>query len=196
MLALYRALIANPLELSAAKNSAANQVKIAEAGKKIAQAELDIAKRGAQKEAVALAEAKLRAAQANLKITQAQAKRYALTSPVAGTVIGREVEPGETVRAGVPLLTIADTRELEMTVYVPIQKMGAIKAGQNVKLTLPSLPGKTFSGKVSFVASEAEFKPANLYNAQERSEIVFAVRVTISNASGELKAGLPGDVTF
>jgi len=196
VLALYRALIANPLELTAAKNSAANQVKIAEAGKKIAQADLDIAQRGPQKEAVALAEAKLRAAQANLKITQAQAKRYALTSPVAGTVIGRDVEPGETVRAGVPLLTIADTRELEMTVYVPIQKMGAIKAGQSVKLALPSLPGKTFSGKVSYVASEAEFQPANLYNAQERSEIVFAVRVTISNASGELKAGLPGDVTF
>lgn len=196
VLALYRALIANPLELIAAKNSAANQVKIAEAGKKIAQAELDIAKRGAQKEAVAFAEAKLRAVQANLKITQAQAKRYALTSPVAGTVIGRDVEPGETVRAGVPLLTIADPRELEMTVYVPIRNIGAVKAGQSVKLTLPSLPGKTFSGKVTYVAPEAEFKPANLYNTQERSELVFAVRVTISNASAELKAGLPGDIAF
>jgi len=131
-----------------------------------------------------------------LKITQAQAKRYALTSPVAGTVIGKDVEPGETVRAGVPLLTIADPRELEMTVYVPIRNIGAVKAGESVKLTLPSLPGKTFSGKVTYVAPEAEFKPANLYNTQERSELVFAVRVAISNASGELKAGLPGDIAF
>ncbi len=196
VLALYRALIANPLELIAAKNSAANQVKIAEAGKQIAQADLDIAKRGAQKEAVALAEAKLRAAQANQKIAQAQAKRYAITSPVAGIIVGKSVEPGETVRVGAPLLTIADTSELEMTVYVPIRNIGAVKVGQSVKFTLPSLPGKTFSGKVAYVASEAEFKPANLYNTQERSEIVFAVRVTIPNASGELKAGLPGDVGF
>jgi HlyD family secretion protein len=196
VLALYRALIANPLELIAAKNSAANQVKIAEAGKKIAQADLDIAKRGAQKESVALAEAKLRAAQANQKIAQAQAKRYAITSPVAGTIIGKSIEPGETVRVGAPLLTIADTRELEMTVYVPIRNIAVVKVGQSIKFTLPSLPGKAFSGKVAYIASEAEFKPANLYNTQERSEIVFAVRVTIPNSSGELKAGLPGDVTF
>ncbi|MEW5718599.1 MAG: HlyD family efflux transporter periplasmic adaptor subunit [Chloroflexota bacterium] len=196
VVALYRALIANPLELIAAKNSAANQVKIADAGKKIAQAELAIAQRGAQKEAVALAEAKLRAAQANLKIAQAQAKRYIVASPVAGTVTGKSVAPGETVRAGAPLLTVADTSELEMTVYVPIRNITSVKVGQSVELTLPSLPGKIFSGKVAYVASEAEFKPANLYNTQERSEIVFAVRVTIPNASGELKAGLPGDVTF
>jgi hypothetical protein len=49
---------------------------------------------------------------------------------------------------------------------------------------------------VTYVAPEAEFKPANLYNTQERSELVFAVRVTISNASAELKAGLPGDIAF
>ena len=195
-LALYRALVSRPLELIAAKNSAENQVKLAEAGKQIAQAELDIAERSAQKESVALAEAKLRAAQAGLKIAQAQHKRYVIASPAAGTVTGTSVQPGETVRAGVPLLTIADTRELEMTVYVPIRKIGAVKTGQGVRLTLPSLPGKTFSGKVSFIAQEAEFKPANLYNTQERSEIVFAVRVTLSNASGELKAGLPGDITF
>ncbi len=152
--------------------------------------------RGAQPEAVALAEAKLRVAQANLKIVQAQARRYIVTSPVAGVVVGKSVEPGETVRIGAPLLTLADTRELEMTVYVPIQTISAVKVGQNVSLTLPSLPGKTFSGKVVYVAQDAEFKPANVYNAQERSEMVFAVRVMIPNVSGELKAGLPADVTL
>jgi len=196
VLALYRALVAQPLELIAARNAAANQVKIAEAGQRIAQAELEIVTRGAQPEAVAFAEAKLRVAQANLQIVQAQARRYIVTSPVAGVVVGKSVEPGETVRIGAPLLTLADTRELEMTVYVPIQTISAVKVGQNVSLTLPSLPGKTFSGKVAYVAQDAEFKPANVYNAQERSEMVFAVRVMVPNASGELKAGLPADVTL
>lgn len=196
VLALYRALVAQPLELVAAKNSAAHQVKMAEAGKKIAQAEWAIAMRGAQPEAVALAEAKLRAAQANLQIAQAHARRYVITSPVTGIVVGKSIEPGETVRVGAPLLTLTDTRELEMTIYVPIQIIGTLKVGQNVSITLPSLPGKTFSGKVALIASEAEFKPANVYNAQERSEMVFAVRVTIPNANGALKAGLPADVTI
>ncbi len=196
VLAQYRALRDMPLELDAAQRSAANQVAIAEAGLAVAQAELAIATRTPQAEAVVLAEARLRAAHAGLKMAQAQAARHTLTSPVAGTVVGRAVEPGEVVRVGAPLLTIAETRELEMTVYVPIQDLGAVKLGQAVSLRLPSLPGKAFPGKVAYVSPEAEFKPANIYNSEERSEMVFAVRVTVPNPGGELKAGLPADVTF
>lgn len=196
VLELYRALVAQPLELIAAKNAAAYQVQMAEAGQKIAQAELDIATRAPQKEAVVLAEAQVRVAQAQLKMMEAQVRRYTITAPLAGTVTGKSVEPGETVRVGAPLFIIADPSELEMTVYVPIRHIGSIKLGQNVTITLPSLPGKTFSAHVTYIAPEAEFKPANLYNVQERSELVFAVRVTIPNPKGELKAGLPADVTF
>ena len=186
----------NPLEILASQHSAANQVKTAQAGVVIAQTDLAIAKRGPQKEAVAVAEAKLHAAQANQKIVQAQSRRYAIASPLAGTVVARNTEPGETARAGAPLLTIADTRELEMTVYVPINNLDAVKMGQTVQLTSPTLSGKVFSGKVTYIAADAEFKPANIYNSKERSEMVFAVRVTVPNPNDELKAGLPADVKF
>lgn len=196
VLEMYRQIIAQPLELIAAQHAAAFQVQAAEAGVKVAQAELAIAQRGSQKEAVALAEAKLRAAQANLKIVQAQVKRTVITSPVDAQVVGRNVEPGETVRPGVPLIILADPRELEMTIYVPIRSIGTIKEGQGGTLKLPSMPGKSFTTKVTYIAPEAEFKPANIYNSQERSEMVFAVRVSVSNPNNELKAGLPADVTF
>jgi len=191
---MYRAILANPLELRAAHNAAVNQVKQAQAGVTTAQSERAITQRGAQAEQVALAEAKLRAAQTGLKLAQAQVKRYTLTAPFAGTIVGRSVEVGETVRPGAALLLLADTRELELTVYVPIQNILSVKTGQAVQVSAPSLPGKTFAGQVTFIASEGEFKPANIYNSQERSEMVFAVRVTIANPNGELKAGLPADV--
>jgi HlyD family secretion protein len=193
---LYRQMLAQPLELIAAQHAAAFQVQVAEAGLNVAQAELAIAQRGPQKEAVALAEAKLRAARASLEIVQAQLNRAKITSPMDAQVVGRNVEPGETVRPGVPLIVLADPRELEMTIYVPIRSMGTLKVGQTGTLRLPSIPGKSFTAKVTYIAPEAEFKPANIYNSQERSEMVFAVRVTIPNPSGELKAGLPADVTF
>ncbi len=193
-LKLYRELQARPLELIAAQHAAENQIAVAQASKQIAQVEQEIAKRGAQSEAVALAQARLRAAQASLHMVEAQAKRFVIASPLAGTITGRSVEPGEAVRAGVPLITVADARELELTVYVPAQNLGAIQPGAPATLRLPSLPGKTFPATVSYIASEAEFKPANIYNSKERSEMVFSVRVVIPNASGELKAGLPGDV--
>jgi HlyD family secretion protein len=192
---LYKQMLDQPLELLLAQHSAENQVKVAEAGLKIAQAERDIATRDAQKETLALAEAKLRAAQANLGIVQAQATRHALIAPVDGKVVGRSGEVGETIRAGVPLVTLADTRELEMTVYVPIRNLGAIRVGQAATLQVPSIAGKSFAAKVTYIAPEAEFKPANIYNSKERSEMVFAVRVTVPNPNDELKAGLPADVT-
>jgi membrane fusion protein YbhG len=193
---LYQQILENPLELITAQHTAASQVEVAAAGLKVAQADLDIAQRGPQPEAVALAEAKLRATQANLQLVQAQAKRFVLASPLSGVVLTRDAEPGETARAGAPLLTIADLRELQMTVYVPIRELGVVHVGQAASLRLPSLPGQTFACKIDYIASEAEFKPANIYNSQERSELVFQVRVKVDNSNGELKAGLPADVTF
>ncbi len=196
ILDLYRQMVNQPLELVANQHAAANQVTVAEAGLAVAQAELDIVLRDAQPEAVALAEAKLKAAQSNLDLVRQQAKRYAITSPLDGTVIERNVEPGEAVRPGVAVLTIADVTELEMTCYVPIRDLKSVRTGQAATIRLPSLPGKTFPATIAFVSPEGEFKPANLYNSQDRAEMVFSVRLTIPNPNGELKPGLPGDATL
>ena len=196
VLDLYTQMRSNPLELMAAQRAAAGQVKAAEAGLVLAQAELSIVDRAPRAEDVALAEARLSAAKANQRIVQAQTARFSIASPLDGTVVGRSVEVGETVRPGASLLTIADTRQLEMTVFVPIHSLGALHVGQAATLGVPSLPGKTFQGQVTFIAAESEFKPANIYNSQERSEMVFSVRVTVPNPNGELKAGLPADATM
>ena len=193
---MYKAMLDNPLELLAAQHVAANQVKVTEAGLKVAQADLEIVKRPAQAEAVTLAEAKLRAAKASQGMVQAQVKRYAIVSPADGVVMGRSVEVGQTVRPGTTLLSIADTRELELTVFVPLRNMSALRVGQNVSVKSPSLPGKTYDSKVTYIAPESEFKPANIYNAQERSEIVFSVKIAVPNTNGDLKAGLPADATL
>jgi HlyD family secretion protein len=74
--------------------------------------------------------------------------------------------------------------------------LGALRVGQAATVRVPSLPGKSFNGKVTYIAPESEFKPANIYNSQERSEMVFAVRITVPNPDGALKAGLPADATF
>jgi HlyD family secretion protein len=191
---LYRQLLAMPLELLAAQNNAANQVRVAEAGVQVAKSELAFVRRPPQKEAIALAQARLASAQATLDLVRAQAARYTLESPIEGTIVSRDVDPGETARPGVALLTIADTREYEITIFVPLRYIQAVCVGQPVRLRVPSLGGETFPGHVNYISPEAEFKPANLYNSQERSEMVFAVKATVSGNTQKLKAGLPADV--
>ena len=119
-----------------------------------------------------------------------------LVSPTDGTIVGVEIDPGEIARAGNPVLTIADTREFQMTLYVPVRQLSAVHVGQNVAVKLPSLPGKTFKGQVTYLSSAGEFKPANIYNSQERSEVMFGLTVVVPNTDVELKAGLPADAVF
>ncbi len=192
---LYKMILQNPLELKAAQNTAASGVQVARANLAIAQAELDIVRRPPQPEAVRLAQARLAAAQATLSLVQAQADRYALFSPLDGTVLDRAIEPGETAQPARAVLIIADTRELEMTLYAPVRDLELIQVGQPVAVRVPSMPGESYVGQVSFIAQEGEFKPANIYNSQERSEMVFAIRVRIPN-DGRLKTGLPADAVF
>jgi multidrug resistance efflux pump len=192
---LFRAILQNPLELKAALHGATNDLEIAQANFAIAQAELDIVRRSPQTEAVALAQARLNAAQANLMLVQAQAKRYKLQSPLDGIVLDRTVEPGETAQPGKALLAIANTDELEMTLYAPIWNLEIIRVGQQVTIHVPSVPEFASAGRITYIAQEGEFKPANIYDSQERSEMVFAVQVTVPN-DGRLKAGLPADAVF
>lgn len=196
VLEIYQQMLDQPLELIAAQHAAAGQVEAANAGARIAQAELDSVRRAPQPAAVALAQARLNAAKASQGLAQAQAKRYVIASPLSGTVVGRSVEVGDTTRPGNTLLTIADTRELDLTLFVPIRSLGALRVGQAASIRVPSLPGKSFDGTVTYIAPQSEFKPANIYNSQERSEMVFAVRVTVPNPNGEMKAGLPADAIF
>lgn len=194
VLALYRAQAANPLELVAARNAATSQIMVAEMGLAVAQADRAITERGPQAEAVAVAQARVKAAEANLKLVQAQAKRATISSPMTGRVVDRQIHVGETARPGVPLLILADMGELELTVYVPMRLLQSVHLGQAGVVRLPSLAGKKFDARISYIAPEAEFKPANIYNGQDRSEMVFSVRLSVPNASGVLRAGLPADV--
>ncbi|MGE5138735.1 MAG: HlyD family secretion protein, partial [Rudaea sp.] len=196
VLGQYRALARNPLDLIAARNAAAKQVAVAEAAQKVAEADSAIARRGPQAEALAAARARLQVAQASAELVSSQGRRYTIVSPVSGRIVAREAQPGETARPGVGLLTVADTASPEVTVYVPVADLGSVEPGHGATVRLPSLPGKLYAANVTYIAPEAEFKPANIYNSQDRSELVYAVRVAISNPDGDIKAGLPADVTF
>jgi HlyD family secretion protein len=72
-----------------------------------------------------------------------------------------------------------------------------VHVGQNVRITSDSHPGRSFSGRVTFIASQAEFTPRNVQTAEERVKLVYAVKVAIIGDSAiDLKPGVPADVTI
>jgi HlyD family secretion protein len=147
-------------------------------------------------EAAAQAEKAVAQAQAQLDSIDAQIGKLTVFSPIDGTVLVRNIEPGETVLAGSTALVLGKLNKLTITVYVPENRYGEIRLGQKVEFTVDSFPGRTFAGSVSRIAEKAEFTPRNVQTAEGRSTTVFAVEITVDNPTADLKPGMPADVTF
>jgi len=142
------------------------------------------------------AQAMLDQAQANLDLIDAQIAKLTVYAPADGTILERDIEPGEMALAGSASLVIGELNKLTITVYVPEDRYGDVRLGQTVLFTVDSFPGKTFGGSVTRIANQAEFTPRNVQTVEGRSTTVFAVEITVENPTPDLKPGMPADVTF
>lgn len=147
--------------------------------------------RKAQEQTLRQAEIDRARAQAGLAATQLDDS--AMRAPSAGVVLSRPVELGEIVGAGVTVLTIGDLARPTLRAYVTETQLGRVKLGQKVKLITDSLPGRTFEGTITFIASEAEFTPKQIQTPEERVKLVYRIKIEVPNADGALKNNMPMD---
>ena len=146
----------------------------------------------------ALEQAKTAVAQAetNLALIDTQMTKLTVYAPMDGVVLTRNVEPGEFVQPGATAFTMADLGNITITVYVPEDRYGEIKLGQQAEVTVDSFPGETFTAEVTHIADQAEFTPRNVQTVEGRSSTVFAIKLKVNNDDGKLKIGMPADVVF
>lgn len=149
---------------------------------------------GPRKETVQAAKARVQQLEAALSIAHERLNDTTLVSPVAGIILRKNMEPGETVGAGAPVFTIGDLKNPWVRVYVKEDRLNHVKIGQKASVTVDSYPGRVFDGTISHIASEAEFTPKNIQTKEERVKMVFAVKVAVKNDGMELKPGMPADV--
>ena len=184
-------------------DAAQAQVAAAQAQQGMAQAQLDQLKAGARPEqlkaaqaALDAAAAQITAAQANVKLLQLQQSKLTLTAPANGAILARAIQPGEVALPGATLLTIGQIDSLSIVVYVPEDQYGHITLGQTAQVKVDSFPGETFTATVTYISDQAEFTPRNVQTSEERATTVYAVKLSIDNAAGKLKPGMPADVTW
>jgi len=136
-----------------------------------------------------------RQAAAALALTRAQLTNTTLIAPVRGIVLERHLEPGETVATGSPVLTIANLANTWLTVYVPEDELARVRVGLPVRVDVDGFPGRAFRGRIQRIASRGEFTPRNTQTKEDRTQVVFAVKVALDNPGGVLKPGMFADVT-
>jgi HlyD family secretion protein len=180
------------------EGSRAEDIRMAQAERDRAAAALEAARASAatvdiRAQEVQVAEAAVREAQANVKRLETQVAELQVFAPLDATVLTKPTEVGEVVAAGKPLVLLGDLDHPWIKVYVPETVVGKIRLGTAARVLVDSFPGRPFQGTVSWVADQAEFTPKNVQTAEERVNLVYAVKITIQNAQRKLKAGMPAD---
>jgi len=145
---------------------------------------------------VAQAEAGLGQAEAALAAIETSLEKVEVRAPSSGTVLVRNLESGETIAPGAVVITVADLEVVSLTVYVPEDRYGEIRLGQEVIITVDSFPNREFTGTVETIADKAEFTPRNVQTIDGRRSTVYAIEIRMLNPEGMLKPGMPADATF
>ena len=157
--------------------------------------QLRLLERGQRKERIAAARAHADSAQAALAVLDANLSFTGIRAPFGGVLSVRHREPGEIVPAGAAVVTLLDLDDRWVRIYVPENRLGAVRLGARAEISSDTFPDRRYEGEVSFLASEAEFTPKNVQTTEERVRLVYAVKVRITgDADHELKPGLPADV--
>ncbi len=193
-LGLLQKMRANPLGLQAQANAIEQEVRVAEAALALAQAERAVVAEPPSRQAIAVADAQVQAAEAASKLAQWQADRLIVTAPAAGRVVQRLIEPGETIEPGKPLFTIIDASALDVRVYVALRDLPRLQLGARLPVEVAIPGGHRLDGAITYIAPEAQFRPNNILNPDDRGDMVFLVKLRLPNPEETLKAGMPVDV--
>jgi len=175
------------------RDLAATALKRADATFKAAQQRYGQAVEGSRKEDIAIAQANLNEAGANLGLSRVNLNYAVLHAPSSGIITVREAELGEVVAPGTPVVTIADLDHIWLRAYIAETDLGRIHWGQDANITTDTYPGKQYHGRISFIASDAEFTPKSVQTYQERVTLVYRIKIDIDNLDHELKPGMPAD---
>ncbi len=136
----------------------------------------------------------LKSIASQLKQIEDQIEKSKLVNPVKGTVLVKYAEPFEITNFGKPLYKIADLSTMKLRVYISEKQLSSIKIGQRVTVKVDGVKEmKSYNGKISWIASEAEFTPKIIQTKEERVNLVYAVKIEVKN-DGYLKIGMPAEM--
>lgn len=143
-----------------------------------------------------VAEARARQAQAEASVALAQVQLgYAtIAAPHDGTVVTVTTNAGQAAAPGRTLVTLLDTGDVWVRAYVPEPQLGAAALDTTVTVSGDGIAPR--EGHITWVASRPEFTPNTVETRDQRTKLVYELRVALDGTDGVLKPGQPVDVTL
>jgi HlyD family secretion protein len=139
----------------------------------------------------------IRSLESQIRQVNDQIRKSIIINPVKGTVLTKFAEPFEVIGFGKPLYKIADLSTMFLRVYISGDQLPKVKIGEKVEVLIDQnkTENTKLEGEISWISSKAEFTPKIIQTKQERVNMVYAVKVRVTN-DGSLKIGMPGEINF
>ena len=163
---------------------------------KSAQDKLSQYRAGNRPQEIAQAKANLEQAQAQLAQSTLDLQDTVLTAPSDGTLLTRAVEPGSMLSAGSTVLTLSLTHPVWVRAYVDEKNLNQAQPGREILLYTDGRPDKPYHGKIGFVSPTAEFTPKTVETPDLRTDLVYRLRIIVTDADDSLRQGMPVTLKF
>lgn len=145
---------------------------------------------GSRRQEIEAARARLAAADAQIATLEKALADATIESPVGGIVTEKLADPGELLQPRAPVVVVTDLDHAWANVYVDEPVVPRLRIGQPATV-FTDAGGAGLKGTIGYVSEKAEFTPRNVQTAEDRSKLVYRVKVLVDNQAGVLKAGMP-----
>lgn len=172
------------------RNVARDRVSAAQSRVRAAEETLARVRAGARREEVDAARARVDVISAQIASLEKTLGDATLVSPIGGIVTEKLVEVGEIIAPRAPALVVVDLDRAWADVFVPEPIVPTLRIGQPATV-FTDAGGAGLAGTVSYISPKAEFTPRNVQTAEERSKLVYRIRISVDNKDGILKQGMP-----
>lgn len=173
-------------------DDAVTRLQLTEAQYNAAKENYNKIKKFARPEEIKQAAANLNKNIASIDILKKSIRDSYVISPIDGIIVKKFVEKGETVPVLSSLFKVSNLKQVDLVIYVSETELGKVKLGQKAEVKVDAFE-KNFYGVITYISPEAEFTPKNIQTKDERTKLVFAVKIKIDNPNFELKPGMPAD---
>jgi HlyD family secretion protein len=133
-------------------------------------------------------------AQKNLDLSKLTLDKSNIKAAVDGVIETVNFKKGEYVSPGSPVATLLDNNNMYIKVYVPEKVLPNLKLDKEVNMKSDFLKSTVIKGKVSYISPEAEFTPMNIVTKEDRTKLVYEVKIKIQDNLESVKPGMLLDV--
>ncbi len=172
------------------RDVARDRVRAAEERTRAASEAVIRLKAGSRREEVDGARARLAGVDAQIATLDKAMKDATIVAPASGLITQKLLDQGELIAPRTPILVVADLDHVWANVYVDEPFVPRVTLGQAATV-FTDAGGSGIEGIITFISPKAEFTPRNVQTAEERSKLVFRIKVTVDNRKGMLKQGMP-----